>query len=202
MLKHASPHMHALIVAALETGCRLGELLGLVWRDGDLSPRDGGIHLRAASTKTGKARTIPITQRMRAVLDMRRNGPMANRCRRRRTCSATKSGNPSPASRRHGWRRAGRAGIIDLHFHDLRREFASRLLESPNVNTANVRDWLGHANITTTSRYLKTTIAGLKDVAKNFAASRADHIAQGLHKPAEHDAVLTTASPAEVSQIQ
>jgi hypothetical protein len=65
-----------------------------------------------------------------------------------------------------------------------------------------VRDWLGHAYITTTSRYLKTTVAGLKEAAENFEASRADGIAHGWHKPAECDAVLTTASPAEVSQIQ
>src|SRR5262249_6924544 len=49
-----------------------------------------------------------------------------------------------------------RAGIRGLHFHDLRREFGSRLLES-GAAEHDVRDFLGHANITTTSRYLKST---------------------------------------------
>lgn len=117
---------------------------------------------------------------MRAVLDMRQNGP---------------DGKPLPATAHVFGDEAGesiariktawlatcrRAGIRGLHCHDLRREFASRLLESPNVNVAHVRDWLGHADITTTSRYLKTTIAGLRDVAKNFEASRADRIATVL----------------------
>lgn len=45
---------------------------------------------------------------------------------------------------------------IDLHVHDLRREFACRLLESA-ADLHDVRDFLGHANITTTSKYLKST---------------------------------------------
>jgi site-specific recombinase XerC len=38
-----------------------------------------------------------------------------------------------------------------LHLHDLRREFASRLLEA-SANLHNVQLFLGHASITTTSR--------------------------------------------------
>lgn len=43
-----------------------------------------------------------------------------------------------------------RAGIRDLHFHDLRREFASRLLES-SAGLHDVQLFLGHANGTQTS---------------------------------------------------
>jgi integrase len=49
-----------------------------------------------------------------------------------------------------------RAGTEDLHFHDLRREFACRLLES-SADLHDVRDFLGHAHITTTSRYVRST---------------------------------------------
>jgi site-specific recombinase XerD len=41
---------------------------------------------------------------------------------------------------------------IDLHWHDLRHEYASRLVER-GVRLAQVRDLLGHASITTTERY-------------------------------------------------
>jgi Phage integrase family len=45
------------------------------------------------------------------------------------------------------WRTAcGKAGIEDLRFHDLRREFACRLLES-RAELHDVRDFLGHATI-------------------------------------------------------
>jgi integrase len=62
----------------------------------------------------------------------------------------------SISSVKTAWRTAcAHAGIEDLHFHDLRREFACRLLES-RVELHDVRDFLGHANIATTSRYLRS----------------------------------------------
>jgi site-specific recombinase XerC len=55
------------------------------------------------------------------------------------------------------WRTAcEQAAIVDLHLHDLRPEFACHLLES-RAELQDVRDFLGHANITTTSRYLPST---------------------------------------------
>jgi Phage integrase family len=41
---------------------------------------------------------------------------------------------------------------INLHWHDLRHKYASRLVER-GVPLAQVRDLLGHASITTTERY-------------------------------------------------
>ena len=49
-----------------------------------------------------------------------------------------------------------RRTISGLHFHDRRREFACRLLEF-SADLYDVRDFLGHANITTTSTYLRST---------------------------------------------
>ena len=73
----ASPHLRALIVAALSTGCRLGELLSLQWRqirvDDQGVPR--WILLTADRTKTNKNRTIPVGPRLRAELDMRKTDP-------------------------------------------------------------------------------------------------------------------------------
>lgn len=60
-----------------------------------------------------------------------------------------------------------RAGIRDLHFHDLRREFGSRLMES-GAEQHDIRDFLGHANITTTSRYLKSNDDRLERALTNM----------------------------------
>ena len=66
------------------------------------------------------------------------------------------------ASVKTAWRTAcDQAGIAGLHFHDSRREFACRLLES-RAELHDVRDFLGHANITTTSRYLRSTTLRLE----------------------------------------
>jgi site-specific recombinase XerD len=44
------------------------------------------------------------------------------------------------------------AGIVNLRWHDLRHEYASRLVEK-GVPLSQVRDLLGHASIVTTERY-------------------------------------------------
>ena len=63
-----------------------------------------------------------------------------------------------------------RAGISNLHFHDLRREFACGLLES-KADLSVVREFLGHANITTTSRYVKTSAVRLVEALERMEAS-------------------------------
>ena len=79
-------------------------------------------------------------------------------------------------------------------FHDLRREFGSRLIETPGVHPALVRDWLGHANITTTSRYLTTSAAGLQQAAKHFELNRG--FAHSSHNEADEEPIgETTISP-------
>ena len=76
-MAQANPHLRSLIVGALYTGCRVGELLSLQWHqircDEQGVPR--WIELPAAKTKAGKARTLPVGPRLRAELAMRRHAP-------------------------------------------------------------------------------------------------------------------------------
>ena len=60
------------------------------------------------------------------------------------------------------------AKIEDLHFHDLRREFASRLLESGVVPLHEISAWLGHADIQTTSIYLRITSTSLMQAVERL----------------------------------
>jgi hypothetical protein len=53
---------------------------------------------------------------------------------------------------------------IDLRWHELRHEYASRLVEK-NVPLAQVRDLLGHASITTTERYDNQKLENLQAAA-------------------------------------
>src|SRR5262249_35669921 len=62
-----------------------------------------------------------------------------------------------------------RAGISGLRFHDLRREFACRLLET-RAELHDVRDFLGHASITTTSRYLRSSSVPLANALERLEA--------------------------------
>lgn len=88
LLKAATtPLLKALIVAGLETGCRIRELLKLTWADVKLDANV--LVLPAAITKTNEPRDVPITQHLRALLDMRGTHQMAPSTRTRPMCSAT-----------------------------------------------------------------------------------------------------------------
>jgi integrase len=174
LLTHASPHLRALIVAALSTGCRKGELLSLQWAQirRDEKGEARWIVLPAERTKTNDPRTIPIGWRLQAELEMRRYDPKGKELPPDAHVFGNETGERI-ASVSTAWRATcRRAGIANLHFHDLRREFGSRLLES-GADQHDVRDFLGHANITTTSRYLKSTPLRLeRALAKLEAGSK------------------------------
>ena len=62
--------------------------------------------------------------------------------------------------------------LIDLHFHDLRREAGSRWLEG-GVPLHTVRDWLGHTSIAQTSTYLASTMKTQHDAMQRYEDRRA-----------------------------
>src|ERR1019366_2659679 len=55
LLAACGAHLRVIVEAALETGCRKGELLSLQWSQVQLEPR-AELWLPAGKTKTGKAR--------------------------------------------------------------------------------------------------------------------------------------------------
>ena len=72
-------------------------------------------------------------------------------------------------SMKRAWKAAcRRAGIVGLHFHDLRREAGSRMLEG-GVPEHVVQRMLGHANLATTSRYLKPHRRVMHDAIQRYA---------------------------------
>jgi integrase len=166
-------HLRSIVEAALETGCRKGELLGLQWSKVQLAGRPE-IWLSADKTKTGKARRVPISTRLKPVLEMRRDAL--------RAVLELKEDEPLPETlyvfgneigQRAGaiktaWRLAcERAKVNDLHFHDLRREAGSRWMEA-GVPLATIQKWLGHTNIAQTSTYLATTTAGEHEAMRRY----------------------------------
>jgi len=165
----ASPHLRALIVAALETSCRLGELLSLQWHQVRWDINE--IHLPASKTKARTQRDVPMTPNLRALLEIKRYdltgaeyGPDAYVFG---NAIGERVGRVMTA-----WRATcRRAGIVGLHFHDLRREAGSRMLEG-GVPVHIVQRMLGHANLATTSRYLKTIRLTMQEAMRKYAEHR------------------------------
>ncbi len=68
LLAVASPHLRSMIIAALDTGMRRGEMLALRFADVDWKRRM--ITLRGPTTKSRRTRLVPIgTARLLAVLE-------------------------------------------------------------------------------------------------------------------------------------
>lgn len=114
----ASPHLSQIIVAALDTGMRRGEILRQDWADIDWNR--GLLSVTHSKTAEGEAREIPLTSRVRAMLGLRRqpSGPVF-------------TFHEDPINRiKTGWAGAiRRSGIERLRFHDLRHTFNTRLLD-------------------------------------------------------------------------
>jgi integrase len=82
---------------------------------------------------------------------------------------------------------------INLHFHDLRREFGSRVLESGS-SLIEARDLLGHASISQTSTYLQSTAKALgfaierkEEHERQLAAARRRESEKNSHTGTECD---------------
>jgi integrase len=166
LLEKANGNLRALIIAALDTGMRRGELLSL--RFGDVDLERGAIHVRAENAKSKRGRSIPIaTARLKAVLEWLRLDSSGNPKPDDAPVFSTARGKPLKDFR-DAWidARETTAGK-DLRFHDLRGEYASRLVEK-GVPLSQVRDLLGHASIVTTERYDRQRFEMLEAAAKKL----------------------------------
>lgn len=155
-------HLKAVIIAALDTGMRKGELLTLRWRDVDLDNRE--IIVQAMNTKTLRERTVPMTTRLyselRRMYDERPHD--ADELVFGIQCDVKRSFD--------GARRD--AGIADLRFHDLRHTHATRLVNS-GIEITEVARGLGHQQLSTTYRYTNTSRESARRRAESLDAFNA-----------------------------
>lgn len=184
--------LSGLIVAALETGARRGELLGLQWDDVNLERRE--LLIRAENTKDAEVRRLPISSRLTAVLEMAQTDP-AGRTHPPasfvfgdalgRRVRSVKKARETCVLRAHThepkWTSGGKLSqesrltlrAVDLHFHDLRREAGSRWLDA-GMPLHHVRELLGHANISQTDTYLTAGRIALHESIQRFDAARGE----------------------------
>lgn len=139
-------HLQPLILLAMNTGLRKGELLSLEWRHYDDHAQT--ITVIGANTKSRHSRHIPLNQEARSVLQGWRKQ------NNKRTYLFENPRTKLPiADVKKGWSSLRvAAGISDFRFHDLRHHFASSLaMASVDLNT--IRDLLGHSDLQMTLRY-------------------------------------------------
>jgi integrase len=142
------PRLYALVLMAMLTGARRGELLALKWGDVDL---EAGV-ARLGRSKNGDRRTLVLLPQVIEALrpfsgDSSRFvfGSVATRYQ-------------SPAVLDTAWRHAiARAQIENFRFHDLRHCCASYLAQAGKPLNV-IQDVLGHRKIDMTLRYAHLTV--------------------------------------------
>ncbi|MDO6763699.1 site-specific integrase [Agarivorans sp. 1_MG-2023] len=138
-------HIEPIVLIAMNTGMRRGEILGLKWTDIDLNIPS--LTIRGEAAKSGKTRHIPLNPTVQQVIQDWR----------KQTTSKLYvfEGEEGKALTdiKKGWAKVVElAELEDFNFHDLRHHFASKLvMKSVDLNT--VRELLGHADMNMTLRY-------------------------------------------------
>lgn len=138
-------HLTPVVLLALNTGMRRGELLSARWRDVDLTR--AVLTVRGTHSKTGQTRHIPLNSEAVQVLATWKNAvPSGDHV-------FTGHDGAPMADIKTAWGRLVRAAKLEnFRFHDLRHTFASKLVQA-GVDLNTVRELLGHSDIKMTLRY-------------------------------------------------
>lgn len=147
-------HLRTIIICALDTGMRQGEILKLRWSDIDLE--NGLITVRAFNTKTMKERTVSITTRLRLELEHLWKSS-------KKDIDALVFGISDNVKNSFTTVR-DKAKLNDLRFHDLRHTHATRL-DDLGFTLAKIANQLGHTQLQTTLRYVNRDKTSVKQVA-------------------------------------
>jgi integrase len=144
---------YLLVLLALTTGARKGELLGLSWSDIDFAHRTARLGL----TKNGKPRLLPLTQPV--VEELMRFREHTEFLIFHSTTSRT-----TPFDISKSWRKAlAESGIGHCRFHDLRHTAASNLVRAGR-SLFEVGTLLGHSSPQMTQRYSHLAISDTRSM--------------------------------------
>ena len=142
LLETCSPHLKPIVITALNTGMRKGEILTLKWSQVDLV--HGIIYIH--DTKSGKPREVYINEwLLETLLELPRHPKSPS-------VFCDEKGRPYGSIRKSFETAKRKAGIENLRFHDLRHNFASHLAMA-GVGTQILQDILGHSDYRMTQRY-------------------------------------------------
>lgn len=136
--QHPNPELYSIIIIALETAMRQGEILGLQWENINLKTRVAHLPI----TKNGAKRDVPLSLLARDALVRLGVKPSG------------KVFYYSANGLKSTWRfMVHKLEIDDLHFHDLRHEACSRLFELGTLDVMEVAAISGHKSLAMLKRY-------------------------------------------------
>ena len=164
--------------------------------------------VEVGAKKTGRARLLPVSARLAAVLDMAKLNPARHEyptsayvfgalgeqlkdIKKAWETVVLRSAGHDPEWIRSALAAESRQHLaaVDLHFHDLRHEAGCRWLEQ-GWPIHHVQEMLGHANLSQTSTYLHASEMGLQESMRRFDAERGKPLANEPsieQPPVSHD---------------
>lgn len=159
-LESTNSFLYTIVVLALATGMRRGEILNLQWKDIDLDRGRAILH----ETKNGERRTVSLTGHALNILREYANSP-------RQICSSyvfpSTFGSKS-IQIRSAWESAVKfINLPDFHFHDLRHTFASYLAMN-GATLAEIAEAMGHKTLVMVKRYAHLTEEHTRSVVEKM----------------------------------
>jgi integrase len=155
---------YLMVLAGGDAGLRLGEIIALEWRDIDLAARRLTVERsdwlgHVTTPKGGRSRQLPMTQRLTAALK-------AARHLRGERLLCLPDGSPITRDRViKAVRGAQRAAGIQQGVHILRHTFCSHLAMKGAPARA-IQELAGHADLSTTQRYMHLSPAATEDAIR------------------------------------
>lgn len=141
LLHACSGHLLSIVLVALNTGMRVGEILSLKWENVNIDKRK----IEIKHTKNGEDRIIPMNSFL---------GDLFKSMPREHVYLFVNRDGAKIGSIKTAWNNATeKAGIEDLRFHDLRHTVATHL-SMAKVPESVIALILGHKRTSITSRYI------------------------------------------------
>jgi integrase len=151
-LPRYTDHLTPIVLLALNTGLRRGELFGLRWSE--IAVGRAMLTVRGEGAKNAQTRHVPLnTEAVDIVRTWRECVASLNPGEVREHVFAGTDGDRPLADLKKGWAPVVRAAAIGhFRFHDCRHHFASRLVQA-GVDLNTVRELLGHSDMKMVLRY-------------------------------------------------
>ncbi len=162
----SSPYLYPVVVLALSTGMRQGEVMGLTWDDIDLNRGRAILH----ETKNGDRRAVHLSghalEQVKELAKVRRLDTKMLFPEKARAGQKPQK----PIDLRAPWEKAlEKAEIENFHFHDLRHSAASYLAMN-GATLAEIAEVLGHKTLAMVKRYSHLSDAHVSSVVERMNA--------------------------------
>ena len=141
----------------------MGEGLALAWPQVNLRERPAYVTVRAATAKNSKTRTVPLTERVRAILEAGKD--------RRGLLFRNTNGEPlyhTWLDQQHAAVRARLGFSSEFVLHSLRHTFGTRLGET-GADAFTIMRLMGHSSVTVSQKYVHPSSESMRTAIERMS---------------------------------